>query len=389
MKKGSFDERGRPIVRVINIQSGIVSLLLLLFPLPSQARSQANWKGTIIKEGDVTVVRNLRNPIYETPILELKEDLSLGGPDARGDCAFGRIGDFVVDDSGSIYVLDQQDSHIKAFDKDGRFVRTIGRRGQGPGEFESPVTLSFNRTTNELAVCQHSRRMSFFKPDGTFLRDLSFRGMWALSGRVDSRGNITITERVIDDQNARDITKKLGPDATVITELADSPAPASSKSTRKILVFQPASSFQLDQTDNVVYGFPRTYEILFFGSADAKLFKRITRDYDFVAVTAEEKKEMESQIPPGSGYECVFPKHHSAYERFFLSDLGHIFVQTLERTPDGKVLHDVFDAAGRFICRIPLKSSGVTILKGKYYALEEDEDGLQYVKRYAVTWKTR
>jgi len=27
------------------------------------------------------------------------------------------------------------------------------------------------------------------------------------------------------------------------------------------------------------------------------------------------------------------------------------------------------------------------MLKGKYYALEEDEDGYQYVKRYAVTWK--
>jgi hypothetical protein len=25
-------------------------------------------------------------------------------------------------------------------------------------------------------------------------------------------------------------------------------------------------------------------------------------------------------------------------------------------------------------------------LKGKYYALEEDEDGYQFVKRYAVTW---
>ena len=38
---------------------------------------------------------------------------------------------------------------------------------------------------------------------------------------------------------------------------------------------------------------------------------------------------------------------------------------------------------------MPLKSSGVTILNGKYYALEEDEDGFQYVKRYAVSWKIK
>jgi len=133
--------------------------------------------------------------------------------------------------------------------------------------------------------------MSFFKPDGTFLRDLSFREMWALSGRVDSRRNVYITERVIDDQNARNITKKFGPDASVIAELADSPAPGGSKSTRKILVFLPVSSFQLDRADNVIYRYPRAYEILSFGSTDARLFRRITRDCDLLAVTAEEKKD--------------------------------------------------------------------------------------------------
>lgn len=27
-----------------------------------------------------------------------------------------------------------------------------------------------------------------------------------------------------------------------------------------------------------------------------------------------------------------------------------------------------------------------TVLKGKYYALEEDEDGYPIIKRYALTW---
>jgi hypothetical protein len=38
---------------------------------------------------------------------------------------------------------------------------------------------------------------------------------------------------------------------------------------------------------------------------------------------------------------------------------------------------------------MPLKPSGITILNGKYYALEEDEDGYQYVKRDAVNWKIK
>jgi hypothetical protein len=69
--------------------------------------------------------------------------------------------------------------------------------------------------------------------------------------------------------------------------------------------------------------------------------------------------------------------------------LGHVFVKTWEKTKDGKRLYDIFDAEGRFISRVPLKPSGIEILNGKYYALEEDEDGYQYVKRYAVSWNIK
>ena len=95
------------------------------------------------------------------------------------------------------------------------------------------------------------------------------------------------------------------------------------------------------------------------------------------------------QAPPGMKIEFVFPKDHPAYSRFFLSDLGHIFVQTYEKADGGRYIHDVFDAEGRFIGRLSLKPSGLEILKDKYYALEEDEEGYQYVKRYAVTWKVK
>src|SRR5512139_2747201 len=148
---------GRPTVSMKKFKNGIVCLLLVIFSIPSPARSQAKWKGTVVNEGDLTVVRNPKEPLYKIPILELKEELSLGGPDVQGDYAFVKIRDIVVDDSGSIYVLDQQDSHVKVFDTSGKYVRTIGRLGQGPGEFEGPMTLSLNRAAGEIAVHQPYR----------------------------------------------------------------------------------------------------------------------------------------------------------------------------------------------------------------------------------------
>ena len=53
----------------------IIGLTLLAFLTAAAASGQDKWKGTIVKEGEVTVVRNPKEPLYKIPVLELKEDL--------------------------------------------------------------------------------------------------------------------------------------------------------------------------------------------------------------------------------------------------------------------------------------------------------------------------
>ena len=360
-----------------------ICLPALIASAAATASAQAKWKGTIVKEGDVTVVKNPKEPLYKTPILELREDLSLGGPEARDESAFAEVRHFIVDDAGMIYVLDSKSSHVKVFSPSGKYLRTIGRPGQGPGELDRPRSLTMNRATGELAVLQStsSRRMSFFKPDGTFLRQVPFKEIWALYARVDSKGQIFATEGIVDPSDPRYELKKLGPDGALLSVVNRSPGPAPGK----FNPFLAVAWWLIDRNDTLVYGYPETYEILFYGTDSLKVVRRIVRDFDPVAITDKEKEREKKDNPPS--IKLDFPKYHAAYNRFFLSDLGHLLVRTWEKTEDGKYIHDIFDAEGRFIGRIPLKPSGVEILKGKYYALEEDEDGYQYVKRYAVAWK--
>lgn len=368
-------------------QAGVVYLALVALSASYPVAAQEKWKGSIVKEGDITIVRNPKEPIYRTPILELKEDLTLGGAEAQGNFAFSQVVSVVVDDTGTIYVLDLQASHIKVFDATGHYLRTIGRGGQGPGELEFPMSLSLNRTSGELAVQLQSRGMVFFRTDGTFLRQLPLKGRSGGS-RVDSRGQIYVIEFVLAGDNSRYATKKLGTDGAVLATISETPAPAvkGGMGGNKVQAFVPFPYILIDRDDRLIYGYPETYDIQFYGPADAKALRRISRKYDPVAVTEEEKERIRQA---GMKIDYVFPKNHSAYKRFFLSDLGHLFVQTWEKADGGKFLHDVFDADGRFIGRIPLKPSGIEILKGKYYALEEDDDGFQYVRRYAVTWKIK
>jgi hypothetical protein len=373
-----------------NIRGGLATALLIFLVIGAGC-AQDKWKGTIIKEGDVTIVKNPREPLSKTPVLELEEDLSIGGPDAQGDDAFGQARQVVVDDTGTMYVLDEQASDVKVFDASGNYLRTIGRRGQGPGELEFPMTLSLNRAAGEITVQQQTRGLAAFKTDGTFLRQQSLKGLITGRGRVDSRGNVYVLEIVLGDNGSSYATKKLAADGSLLATISETPAPGGKggSGVRRVRPFLPVAYFLIDREDRLVYGYPETYEIQFYGPADAKVLRKIRREYDGVPITGEEKAALEKDIPPGMKVEIDYPKDHPAYLRFFLSDLGHIFVQTYERADGGKLIHDVFDAEGRFIGRVPLKGIGLEILKGKYYALEEDEEGYQYVKRYAVTWKVR
>jgi len=359
-------------------------LPVLLLSVALMAFAQSRWKGTVAKEGDVTVVKNPKEPLHKTPVLELKEELSIGGPDARGEAAFGSTRSVVVDDDGAVYVLDQQASDVKVFDAAGRYARTIGRQGQGPGELEFPMTLSLNRAKGELVVQLQTRGLVVFKTDGTYLRQLSLKGLISGRGRVDSRGQVYVLEIALDETGSRYVTKKLAPDGALLAVISETPAPAGPGN--RVRAFLPVGYFLIDRSDDLVYGYPESYEIQFFGPVGAKAFRKITRAYDPVSVTEEDKAARRRDVPPGYDREFVFPDHYPAYTRFFLSDLGHLFVQTYEKADGGRFIHDVFDPEGRFIGRLPLKPSGLEVLKGKYYALEEDEDGYQYVKRYAVRW---
>lgn len=64
----------------------------------------------------------------------LVEALRIGS--VSGTCdAFGDVNSIAVDGDGRIYVADRQLNEISVFSAQGECVRTIGRSGEGPGEF--------------------------------------------------------------------------------------------------------------------------------------------------------------------------------------------------------------------------------------------------------------
>ncbi len=96
------------------------------------------WKGEEVDRDGVKHVMNPAQSIEPPTTIEMEEAWRIGGEDDEE--IFGVITDIIADDEG-IYLLDAQRNEIKVYSADGEYLRTIGREGEGPGEFRGAFSM--------------------------------------------------------------------------------------------------------------------------------------------------------------------------------------------------------------------------------------------------------
>ncbi len=57
---------------------------------------------------------------------------------------------------------------ISVFDKHGKFLRTIGKTGTGPGEFRTPHALAFDSQGRLIVADRHNHRIQMLTKQGSF-----------------------------------------------------------------------------------------------------------------------------------------------------------------------------------------------------------------------------
>lgn len=96
----------------------------------------------------------------DMPVLELRNELRIGSPDDP-EYAFGWFRVLSVGPEGHVYTLHPESQLVRVHDETGRLVRTIGGKGEGPGEFSRASVLGFLSDT--LWVFDHGTyRISYF-----------------------------------------------------------------------------------------------------------------------------------------------------------------------------------------------------------------------------------
>ena len=349
--------------------------------LVSCGKQKTEWKGTIEEVDGVTVIKNPKEPMYGDEVFSLEKELSIGEVGGREEYMFSEIGTLAVDDEERIYVSDRKETHIKVFDKDGVYLMTIGRKGQGPGEFERISGMQITHQKELLVFDMRTRRISFFTVDGKLIETLSISELRPFELNVNSQRNFIIQSAALDLLTNQSISELKIYDANLsLIKTIAAPGPSDIFNP-----FDPIFIWKLAKDDNIVYGYNETYELQILDPA-GKLIKKIVREYDPVKITKEEKQEAEKTFSPPNKID--YPSFRPAYRHFILDDEGRIFVQTFEKTEDGnRYYYDVFDPEGKCLTKIPLRFTPRILKKNKLYTVEEDEEGYQYAKRYKVTWK--
>jgi hypothetical protein len=101
---------------------------------------------------------------------------SVGQAEGADHEMFGTVTAVAFDASENLYVLDNQSARVMMYDRNGRFVRQIGKRGGGPGELQAPFTLLVAPDGTVYVGDPMRRGYSVFGPDGALQRNVQTEG---------------------------------------------------------------------------------------------------------------------------------------------------------------------------------------------------------------------
>jgi sugar lactone lactonase YvrE len=128
--------------------------------------------------------------------------MTLGKPGVRGNPpeALTDPSDVVTDPAnGDVYVVESHTDvtapnlvgRISVFDRNGKFLRVIGRTGTGPAEFRTPHAIEFDSQGRLVVADRHNHRIQILTKEGKFIAEYGDFGR--TSGLAIDRSDVIYT----------------------------------------------------------------------------------------------------------------------------------------------------------------------------------------------------
>lgn len=381
---------------------------------------------------DVPEVKNGRTVTGSAVTLNLEENLRLT-PDMGDEYIWAHMAVAVDTDSqGNIYVGDPGEQRIVMFDPDGKFVKFIGGKGQGPGEF---MAMAAFRVTNDDHVYAYqggpTGGYSIFK-DGEYVEKTNVNSMamlfqtahlspdaskvYAMAIKVDGAAGKLGFSHIIYDMN----TKIQHPMESYQTSM---PGPDMMSSPDKFTDFlaenmKSAAKGLLGYADFSADGKTYTAKARFYEvtvhDKEMNPVLKFGREYKPIPQTDQDIKDaveplietMQASVPPQMKQMFTKNVFNTAIDRagfgpvrFPVNGLrimedGHILVVHDVDLGDNMLKLDIFDQKGKYVGNADLPLSVTNVMAGAFnavfrnghmYRIEENEDGENELVRYKAS----
>jgi len=379
--------------------------------------------GSGLQAGQAPIIINSRipqPPDKKERTLIFEEDLIIGVREGDENSMFGERVYFNVDEDGNIFVTDWDRKRIQKYGPDGRFLLTIGREGQGPGEFRNVWEPELDKDGNLYVVDISQKRISFFSREGQFVRQIGFPKVSPSSSiLITSQGRYLMATSEIKKEDEAGVQwdtmiglydDKFGPLAVFHRDSRESKSPKSREQDdiaqfwadlMSDTAFTPSAHYVLAPNDEIYFGFSNAYEIKVY-SPEGKLARIIRKDYDPAPVTGQDKEQYEEfqrteflrslpaqfETAKKKALQLIrYPKFKPAYQDFTVADNGWLYV-FVETRGNGATVLDIFDAEGHYLVRTEadIPAEALRFKKGKAYSIAT-EDGYKSIKRFSYTFR--
>ena len=371
-------KRGRKEGKMIKRKAWIC--VIAIFGIFMIFANMSGQKIKVKKEDGIKVVYNPLNPVKSRRSsfnMILKEDLVIGTDEENKDYHFEIISDIKADDEGNIYVVDEQAHSIMVFNKDGNCLKTIGRKGQGPGEFIYPTEITI---IEDKIVVYSGNRISYFTLEGNFINSKQI----LMFGRivVDSKGNILSQwPGPPGKEFFKLFLRKFNSEGKLIHQIAESTEKVPSPNEKRD-AFPKTILFTVRKDDAVVWAATDQYELNIV-DGNGKVFLKIKKEFNPVELT-EEIKQRVIAYRGRTEDQYSFPKNLPPIRYIYADDNNRIFVCTYESQGEDKYLYDVFDEDGRYVEKVAMRGLPMFFKNGYLYCRGEDENNLHQVIRYLI-----
>ncbi len=386
----------------------LTSLVLLASLLACDGATPApQWAGTIdtAASGRVTVVNPAEGVWRAGTGWRVVEELRIGAPDGSGPDVLGDISALAEDVGGQIWALEAREQTFKVFDRAGRFVRTVGRQGGGPGEFRQVAGVARTRDQHLVVVDFMGARISVIDTAGVLVRSYPTTAAFAVipwPGGVDTAGHFY---GVVARPTAGDVTVALVRHDTAMMPLDTLLPPSRPKrqqamfghpdgGLRASIPFSPSVLWRLTTVGDFWSVETGTYT-LYRHSARGDTLREARKPFQVVPVTSMEKdlavRELVWFTKQGGVVDRgQIPDVKPAVEDLEVSEDGYLWVApTVADTALAYRVVDIFDPAGRFLgsLRLPfklLRHPRPVLRRDHLIAVTVDDEGIPYIVRARI-----